>query len=237
MAEYEDTLVDPFELDGTDVDLGLQTVWTQLVRGGFRRSPRLEGRVRDAIPLGRSLIEPRGIGHLVSARSLPDAETEALPTPIRNADVFCFGLCTVGRAVDDYTRALSKQSRLIDSMILDAVAITALSQLSDRLARAAFHWAEERGLSASRAFSPGAGSSDWTLENQRFVFAHLPGRPLGVRLTPHLLMRPSKSVSFVIGIGERVAQASRPFSCAGCPRFDCSYRHVPEETSPPCEPR
>jgi hypothetical protein len=233
MAEHDGLLVGRFDLDGADVDLGADAVWPTLERGGFSRSAIVEGRVRESIPIGRSLIRPRGIGHLVAARSLSSAEIDALPTPIRRGRFLCFGLCTAGRAIEEHARALSRKGELIDSMIFDAIAMTALSKISDRLGRAVFDWAAERGLSASRAFSPGAGSSGWELENQRLVFAHLPRDPLGVRLTPHLLMRPSKSVSFVIGIGEHIVQAKSPFSCEGCPRFDCPYRHVVDDAKPP----
>ncbi len=237
MAEHDGPLVGRFDLDGADVDLGADAVWPTLERGGFSRSAIVEGRVRESLPIGRSLIRPRGIGHLVASRSLPSAEIDALPTPIRRARFLCFGLCTAGRAIEEHARALSRKGELIDSMIFDAIAMTGLSQISDRLGRAVFDWAEERGLSASRAFSPGAGSSGWALENQRLVFAHLPRDPLGVRLTPHLLMRPPKSVSFVIGIGEHIVQAKSPFSCEGCPRFDCPYRHVDDDAKPPGESR
>ena len=113
-------------------------------------------------------------------------------------------------------------------MILDAIAMTGLSLIGDQLGRAAFDWARDRGLSASRSFSPGAGASGWEIKHQRFLFDFLPEEPLGVELTPHFLMRPLKSVSFIIGIGSRVKQAKHPFSCEGCDRLDCAYRHIPE---------
>jgi len=227
MVEHEATPVDRLCTDGTDVDLSPWAVGPSLQRAGLSRSPAIEARVSGSLPLAQSLIRPQGIGHLIDAGSLSDAENEALPMPIRNARFLCFALCTVGQAIDERARALRKDGELIDSMILDAVAMAGLSQVSDRLARAAFDWAEERGLSASRAFSPGAGSSDWGLERQRLLFDHLPERPLGVELTDRFLMKPSKSVSFVIGIGEHVQQAEHPFSCEGCDRFDCAYRHTP----------
>ena len=49
-----------------------------------------------------------------------------------------------------------------------------------------------------------------------------------MELTDHFLMKPSKSVSFVIGIGADVKQATHPFSCEECDRLDCAYRHIPD---------
>lgn len=219
--------IDRFDLDDKDIDLGLDAVWMALERGGFSRSEAVEAQVEELLPLGRSLIQPRAIGRIHSATSLSEVEMEDLPSPIRDAEFLCFGLCTAGQAIDDRARALCEEGELIDSMILDAIAMASLSQIGDRLGCAAFDWARDRGLSASRAFSPGAGASGWELEKQRFLFAYLPDDALGVRLTPHLLMQPSKSVSFVIGIGEQVMQAKYPFSCEGCDRLDCAYRHIP----------
>jgi hypothetical protein len=220
-------LVERFDLTGVDIELDAESLWPALTRGGFSRSDAVVAQVDELLPLGTSLLRPRAIGRLYDVGPAAEPEQETLPEPIREAESLCFGLCTAGAAIDDRARALCEEGELIDSMILDAIAMTGLSLICDQLGRTIFDWAEQRGLSASRTFSPGAGASGWKLENQRFVFAHLPDDPLGVRLTPHFLMQPSKSVSFVIGIGERIKQATNPFSCEGCDRFDCAYRHIP----------
>lgn len=222
-------LVERFDLDGSDIELTPDAVWSTLERGGFSRTAAVAPRVTELLPLARSLVRPRAMGRVYDVRALTRDETDALPDPIRSAQFLAFALSTAGRAIDERARALCEQGDLIDSMILDAVAMTGLSMIGDRLGRAVFDWAGARGLSASRSFSPGAGASRWGLENQRFVFAHLPDEPLGVELTPHFLMRPSKSVSFVIGVGGGVVQAAHPFSCEGCGRTDCAYRHIPDD--------
>lgn len=221
-------LVDRFDLDDGKVELDPGAVWPTLQRGGFSRSPAVEAQVDELLPLAASLLHPRAMGRLYKVDAAAGQQRETLPEPIREAEYLCFGLCTAGRAIDDRARALCEEGQLIDSMILDAIAMTGLSLIGDRLGRAIFDWAKARDLPASRSFSPGAGASHWGLEYQRFLFAHLPGRPLGVELTDHFLMKPSKSVSFVIGIGGNVTQAKHPFSCEGCARFDCAYRHIPD---------
>ncbi|UCF09561.1 MAG: hypothetical protein JSW65_05720 [Candidatus Bipolaricaulota bacterium] len=218
-----------FALDGGESELTSETVWPALERAGFSQSAAVRERVSELVEEGRGLLEPRALGHVLAAEALSEEEREMLPAPVREAEYLCFCVATAGRAIDRRSKALCDEGELIDSMILDAVAMTALSAIGDRLARGIFDWASSRGLSASRAFSPGAGASGWPLEMQRFLFAHLPDRPLGVELTPHCLMRPSKSVSFVIGIGGRITQAKHPFSCEGCPRVECAYRHIPDQ--------
>ena len=221
-------LIDRFDLDGVDIELDSESLWPALERGGFSRSDAVKARVDELLPLGASLLRPRAMGRLYDVSSAAEPVRKALPDPIREAGVLCFGLCTAGRAIDDRARSFCEEGELIDSMILDAIAMTGLSIIGDRLGRTIFGWARERDLAASRAFSPGAGVSHWGLEHQRFLFGHLPERPLDVELTDRFLMKPSKSVSFVIGIGERIKQVKNPFSCEGCDRFDCAYRHIPE---------
>ncbi len=216
-----------FDRDGNGIVLEPESVWSALERAGFSRSETVKPRVEELLPLGNSLIRPRAIGRLYDAGSFSAADLQNLPAPTREAEYLCFGLCTVGGAFDEETRKLREQGELVDSMILDAVALAALSQVCDRLGRRVFDWAALNGMAATRAFSPGSGASHWELEHQRLIFAHVPADRIGVRLTSHLLMQPSKSVSFLMGIGRGVTQATDPFSCAGCERLDCPYRHVP----------
>lgn len=80
-------------------------------------------------------------------------------------------------------------------------------------------------------FNPGTTSSmhpgslqDWPLDEQRQLFALLenPEETIGVRLTPHLLMIPTKSIS-----GFRYASNIDFSSCQLCPREACEERRAP----------
>jgi len=86
-------------------------------------------------------------------------------------------------------------------------------------------WARERDFGTSRAFSPGAAGDAWDLSKQALLFAYVPTESIGVQLTPSYLMHPRKSLSFVLGLGKDVPHVPDPFSCDGCPRTDCAYRH------------
>ena len=221
-------LIDRYDLDGADIEIDSESLWPTLERAGFSRSGAVKARVDELLPIGVPLLRPRAMGRVYRVDSGEGTHRQTLPEPIRDAEFLCFGLCAAGEAIDDRARALCEEGELIDSMIVDGIAMTGLSLIGARLGRDIFGWAGRRGMSASRAFSPGAGASQWSLEYQRFLFDHLPERPLGVVLTDRFLMRPSKSVSFAIGIGKRVKQAVHPFSCEGCDRFDCAYRHIPQ---------
>ena len=223
ISEMHSEPIATFDVDASPIGLNLESVWPALQRGGFRRSQMINAQVEVLLPLGRKLVRFRGFARLLTEDSVSADDRASLPTPISEARFFCFGVCTAGEAIDDYTLKNRNAGALIDSMILDAIALTGLSQVGDELGRRIFAWAEEKGLASSRAFSPGSGL--WGLDNQRVVFGHLPAEPLGVRLTEHYLMRPSKSLSFAVGIGGQVKQATYPFSCEGCSQVDCAHRH------------
>ncbi len=225
-------LIECFDLNGGDVDLDVESVWRSLESSRFSRSKMVIARLEELLPIACSLIDLRAIGRIFAGAALDARDAQGLPETIHGAEYVCFGLTTAGAVIDERARELRARGDLVDSMILDAVATAGLSLIGDRLGRTVSDWASKRGLSTSRGFSPGAGASGWDLSNQRLVFAHLPTDPLGVQLTSHYLMIPSKSVSFVLGIGKGVRQASHLFSCEGCDRLDCAYRHGPPIVGP-----
>jgi len=78
-----------------------------------------------------------------------------------------------------------------------------------------------KGLALTPRISPGYG--DLALQEQRVVFALLPGDRIGVTLTEKCMMWPRKSVSFAVGIGEgfTIEKVGR---CRHCGMINCPYR-------------
>jgi len=212
------------EVEGA-VELSLERVFRYLEYGGSSPSNPVLRKLEELVPKARTLV-------ICSVDEGADIHKDSLPSPIQDASFLAFGLVTVGPAIEQEVEKLRETGRLLDSMILDALGSAAVSELCERVAYRVFDWAEEHGLNASRAFEPGSGASRWPLENQRLIFANVRADEIGVRLTSHLLMRPIKSLSFLIGIGTEIKQASAPFSCQGCQRTDCPYRYEPSGSSP-----
>jgi hypothetical protein len=78
------------------------------------------------------------------------------------------------------------------------------------------------GLQASHRFSP--GYCDWALDGQAVIAASLDAESLGVRLTPHFVMIPRKSVS-AVAVAAREVPVSVP--CVFCAKDDCPERRSP----------
>ena len=126
--------------------------------------------------------------------------------------------------MEERANKLRDRGRLLDSVLVDALASAAVSETCEVASSRVFSWAQGNKVNASRAFEPGSGSADWPLANQRLIFANLISQTIGVTLSPHFLMHPVKSISFVMGLGPDIEQASSPLSCEGCKRVDCAYR-------------
>jgi len=219
------------EVEGA-VEPSPERVFRYLEYGGSSPSAPVLRKLQKLVPEARTLAQPRVLCQICSVGEAADLRKDDLPAPIQRASFLAFGLVTVGPAIEQEVEKLRETGRLLDSMILDALGSAAVSELCEQTAYRVFGWAEEHGLNASRAFEPGSGASRWPLENQRLIFANVRADEIGVRLTSHLLMRPIKSLSFLMGTGTEIKQASAPFSCQGCKRLDCPYRYEPSGNSP-----
>ncbi|HAF70799.1 TPA: hypothetical protein DCL37_05570 [Candidatus Acetothermia bacterium] len=187
------------------------------------RPPRMvEGRLGALVGVARGLLRPRAVWGVYGRAELGGKELAVLPEPIRGVELFALALCTVGDRVDDEIRALASEGKGAEALIMDALATAAVSELAEKVAKKIRGWAQGRGYSSSRAFEPGVGG--FPLAGQRLIFDRLPAGELGVSLTGDLMMRPRKSLSFLIGIGKDIAEAPGPFSCAGCRKGACPFR-------------
>ena len=82
------------------------------------------------------------------------------------------------------------------ALLHQAIGAERIEALCDRLCR---DLAEEIGTSLRPRFSPGYGDFSVTVSGDIFRLLD-PARRIGVSLTDHFLMTPSKSVSAIVGI-------------------------------------
>ena len=209
-----------------------ERVFRYLEYGRSSPSAPVLGKLEKLVPEARTLVQPRVLCQICSVSEVVDLCKDDVPAPIQGASFLAFGLVTVGPAIEEEAERLRDTGRLLDSVIFNALGSATVSELCEQTAYRVFGWAEERGLNVSRAFEPGSGASRWPLDNQHLIFANLRAEQIGVELTSHLLMRPHNTLSFLMGIGTEIEQASAPFSCQGCQRTDCQYRYEPSGSSP-----
>lgn len=177
---------------------------------------RLSNLIEETKPLLRNLLHSRGMFKIVDKKDLKGEPY------FKGQDMIVFGLCTIGKEVENKVNQLNQKGNLAQGIILDAMGSVATESAADFLNLQICELCQKRGWGSSRRFSPGYG--DWSLEGQKFIFSLLPAERIKVRLNPSCMMIPRKSVSFAIKIGEEFRSLRKKRICETCNLKNCPYR-------------
>jgi hypothetical protein len=138
---------------------------------------------------------------------------------------FALGICTVGDGIEEIIDEHFRGGDFFRGMVADVVGSRAVEHVAEVCASLICSEANESGLYPSGHLSPGYG--EWDVSGQRVVFALLDPSPIGVSLNEHCMMKPKKSISFVVPLAEGLAhhadQADHHL-CRECGLQDCMYR-------------
>jgi hypothetical protein len=139
-------------------------------------------------------------------------------------------VCTVGEAIDaEIARQIDDEPAF--ALALDGVGSAAVEALAGQACRKFEQEAGSRHWHASLPLSP--GMVGWPLqEGQAQIFALVDVADVGVRITEAGMMVPRKSISLVLGLGERLEAAGS--ACALCTLHEtCRYQdHYPPASEP-----
>ncbi len=137
------------------------------------------------------------------------------------------GVCTIGEGLERRVRELWGSREFPLAAMLDSVGSAATECLAEYLNDLLCQVALPEGLKVTNRISP--GYAGWDVSDQHLVFDLCPGDPVGVTLNGACFMTPSKSISFLVGIG-REAQVDHYFTqCRRCWMTDCAYRRAPAD--------
>jgi hypothetical protein len=188
----------------------------------------------EALELGERLMTPRVVYRAIPVTArLPhciEAGGERLNIPDigrlwGNVDAVGAGICTAGDAVETRVRALFEERELPLAVMLDSVGSAAVESLAeyanDLLCQAAL--TEE--IKVTNRVSP--GYAGWDTAEQAALFGLCSGAPIGVTLNSACFMTPTKSISFLVGLGADANVDHYFTQCRRCWMRDCSYRRVP----------
>lgn len=171
----------------------IAAVCEAMVREHRHEQLRLEG--------GRLLTGPHAARHLAGAERVAAA------------------VCTIGAELENFAAA---QKSMALGLALDGLGNAAVTLVGQQVCERIGGRAQVQGLMAGAPLSP--SEPEWPVETgQPQVFALADPAAAGVRLTEGGMMAPKKSISFVVGIGMRVAQANLCELCSM--RERCRYRH------------
>jgi hypothetical protein len=148
-------------------------------------------------------------------------KSAALAQALGGAKQIAVAVCTIGPQLEEAVHAMFAAGEVAEATVLDGVGSAAVEELSQRACRMFEDMARERGWTTSIPFSP--GEPDWPLEAQRDVLDLVGAEQIGVTLSDSYLMRPLKSLSLVVGMGEKLSTGSSP--CEFCSLNEvCRYR-------------
>ncbi len=166
--------------------------------------------------IDKSIIKPYGI-YIENAFYKME---KIITSQIKKSDKVAVFVCTIGPAMEMWSKELFKQGDSILGYIVDTVASAAVESTADYLHNQIENSVQEEEMKITNRYSP--GYCNWSVSDQHLLFSLLPKNFCGISLTGSALMMPVKSVSGIIGIGKNVKRMK--YICGKCTVPNCAYR-------------
>lgn len=134
------------------------------------------------------------------------------------AEKIALFVLTLGREYENIAETYRGDALLY--YLTDLIASEYTEVVADALIKKIATYASESGLGYSNRYSP--GYCGWRVSGQRALFSYLPPFPCGVELSESCLMKPVKSISGAVAMGERIK--FQKYDCGICKDEGCLYR-------------
>ena len=119
---------------------------------------------------------------------------------------------TLGAGYDKWMEDIKAEDNIMHEFVASSMGSILADSLTSELIEILHTSAKEKGLRLTNNYSP--GYCGWHLSEQKLLFSLLPDGISGITLTDSCLMLPIKSVSGIVGVGEKAIK--RPYGCAVC---------------------
>ena len=139
---------------------------------------------------------------------------------LRGSEAFALFICTSGLEFETYQHRLKEQGDMVRVFIADALGSVIAEKCADQMEKALQESIDKLGWKHTNRFSP--GYCGWHVSQQQLLFPVFQGHTCGVKLTDSSLMVPIKSVSGIIGLGEKVRKLE--YTCGLCDFKQCYKR-------------
>ena len=139
---------------------------------------------------------------------------------LRGSEAFALFICTSGLEFETYQQRLKEQGDMVRVFIADALGSVIAEKCADQMEKALQKSIDKLGWMHTNRFSP--GYCGWHVSQQQLLFPLFQGHTCGVKLTDSSLMIPIKSVSGIIGLGEKVRKLE--YTCGLCDFKQCYKR-------------
>jgi len=129
---------------------------------------------------------------------------------------------TIGEEIERLATERMRAGQRLEGYTLDAIGSVATDAAADAFADHIQMNEAQPCEAITLPFSP--GYCGMSLDEQQTLFSVVDARPIGVELLPTLIMRPIKSVSGLLGIGQREAVETHGVPCQWCSLEHCRMR-------------
>ncbi len=141
---------------------------------------------------------------------------------LRGAEAYVLFICTSGEEFEDYQQCLKGKNDMVRIFIADALGSVIAEKCADKMEEHLQESIDKLHWYHTNRFSP--GYCGWHVSQQQLLFPLFQGHTCGVRLTESSLMVPIKSVSGIIGVGEKVRKLD--YTCGLCDFKQCYKRKL-----------
>lgn len=202
-----------------------------------KRNPALYDIAQEALKEGLPLLEPEYLIKEVGIKSVLHEKIRLetgyeitgllISQHLSSSESIFAVLCTVGQALEDYASKVS-DSDLVKALALYGVGSAAVEALANKVCNKIELDALKNGLKATIPLSP--GMIGWSVDQgQPVLFNILDTAQIGVHLSSQFVMRPTKTLSMLIGVGKDIGvEGSTCDFCAmnATCKYQDHYRHV-----------
>jgi hypothetical protein len=171
----------------------------------------------DAFPIKRVLHERLELADGTRVGGGP------VTSVVGGAENLLVSVVTIGPKITERISQLREARQKFDAMLLDDLGSWAVDQVRQQMCRMIEADAKARGLRSSASLSP--GESEWSVKEQDILFRLLDTSPIGVTLSPSMVMQPLKSLSLIVGTGRNPMGVEDASNCDFCSIKDrCAHR-------------
>jgi len=193
--------------------------------------------VARQVEAAMALAKPQAIYREVEIRSIEDSVVKlendmAFQVGKRIAHwwqgskAVAIAVCTVGSAIEEQVKALSRKGEHLAALTLDTAGSLALGSALDQVHRFTCERATRAGIRVGPALNP--GYAEWPITDQQLLFQIMPAEQIGVRLNEQCMMMPKQSAVLCAGLG--VNQDFDDFNrCYHCGVPKCPFRKLSEK--------
>ena len=139
---------------------------------------------------------------------------------LRGSEAYALFICTSGTEYEAYLQRLKDNGDMVRVFIADALGSVIAEHCADQMEICVQESIDKLGWHHTNRFSP--GYCGWHVSQQQLLFPLFGGNTCGVSLTESSLMVPIKSVSGIIGLGEKVRKLE--YTCGLCDFKQCYKR-------------